>query len=146
VLALLDEMYKRILKQIPWVNRVYAHHLLQCLVVAIRPLSVVELAEVLMIDFSVEGETPMVDLKLHWEDKEQAVLLACSTLIALVDDWGSHQVQFSHFSCQKIPHIRSPCRLNNEWPALLLYSPQACAYDYGPSLSWCPSPVTQQYA
>jgi len=97
----LDETYERILEQIPRANRVYAHHLLQCLVVAVRPLSVVELAEVLAIDFSAEGETPMVDLKLRWEDKEQAVLSACSTLIALVDDWGSRRVQFSHFSVKE---------------------------------------------
>jgi hypothetical protein len=142
----LDETYKRILKQIPWANRVYAHHLLQCLVVAVRPLSVVELAEVLAIDFSAEGETPMVDLKLRCEDKEQAVLSACSALIALVDDWGSRRVQFSRFSVKEIPHIGSPCRLNDEWLALLSFSPQACTYDYGQSLSWCPSPVTQQYA
>jgi ankyrin repeat protein len=101
----LDETYERILQQIPKSNRVYAHRLLQCLVVAVRPLSVEELAEVLAIDFSAEGGTPMVDEKLRWEDKEQAVLLACSTLIAVVDDVvddrSSRRVQFSHFSVKE---------------------------------------------
>jgi ankyrin repeat protein len=114
----LDETYERILLQIPKPNRVYAHRLLRCLVVAVRPLSVEELAEVLAIDFSAKGGTPMVDEKLRWEDKEQAVLLACSTLIAVVDDafddvvddaFGSREVveehsrrvQFSHFSVKE---------------------------------------------
>jgi ankyrin repeat protein len=115
----LDDTYERILLQIPKSNRVYAHRLLQCLVVAVRPLSVEELAEVLAIDFSAEGGTPMADEKLRWEDKEQAVLLACSTLIAVVDDafddvvddafgrrdvvddWSSRRVQFSHFSVKE---------------------------------------------
>jgi hypothetical protein len=85
----LDETYERILLQIPKSNRVYAHRLLQCLVVAVNPLSVEELAEVLAIDFSAKGGTPMVDEKLRWENKEQAVLLACSTLITVVKDWPS---------------------------------------------------------
>jgi ankyrin repeat protein len=88
----LDETYERILQQIPKSNRVYAHCLLQCLVVAVRPLSVEELAEVLAIDFSAEGGTPMVDEKLRWEDKEQAVLSACSALIAVVKDGGTPMV------------------------------------------------------
>ncbi len=97
----LDETYERILQQIPKSNRVHAHCLLQCLVVAVRPLSVEELAEILAIDFSAEGGTPMVDEKLRWEDKEQAVLSACSTLIAVVEDWHSRRVQFSHFSVKE---------------------------------------------
>jgi len=97
----LDETYERILQQIPKPNRVHAHRLLQCLVVAARPLSTDELAEVLAIDFSGTGMTPMMDDKLRWEDKEQAVLSACSSLIAIVQDRDSRLVQFSHFSVKE---------------------------------------------
>jgi hypothetical protein len=47
----LDETYERVLREINKANREHAHRLLQCLTVAIRPLRVEELAEVLAIDF-----------------------------------------------------------------------------------------------
>ena len=99
----LDETYERILQQIPKSNQEHAHRLLQCLTVAIRPLRVEELAEVLAIDFSAPGGTPLVDEKLRWEDKELAVLSACSSLICIQDEWYSrrHRVQFSHFSVKE---------------------------------------------
>ena len=98
----LDETYERILQQIPKSNQEHAHRLLQCLTVAIRPLRVEELAEVLAIDFSAPGGTPLVDEKLRWEDKERAVLSACSSLISIFkDQWDSRQVQFSHFSVKE---------------------------------------------
>ena len=97
----LDETYERILQQIPRSNREHTHRLLQCLTVAMRPLRAQELAEVLAIDFSAPG-TPLVE-KLRWEDKERAVLSACSSLIAIVQDEysGSRHVQFSHFSVKE---------------------------------------------
>ena len=66
-----------------------------------RPLHAQELAEVLAVDFSAPG-TPLVE-KLRWEDKERAVLSACSSLIAIVQDkyFGSRHVQFSHFSVKE---------------------------------------------
>ena len=97
----LDETYERVLQQIPKPNREHAHRLLQCLTVAIRPLHVEELAEVLAINFSVPGGSPMVDENLRWEDKERAVLSACSSLITIVQDKDSRRVQFSHFSVQE---------------------------------------------
>ena len=97
----LDETYERILRQIPKSNREHAHWLLQCLTVAIRPLHVKELAEVLAIDFSAPGATPILDEKLRWEDKERAVLSACSSLITIVQDKDSRCVQFSHFSVKE---------------------------------------------
>jgi len=99
----LDETYERILQQIPKPNRVHAHRLLQCLVVAARPLNVEELAEVLAIDFSATGMHPMVDKNLRWEDKERAVLSACSSLITTVQAGhsSSRLVQFSHFSVKE---------------------------------------------
>jgi len=98
----LDETYERILQQIPNPNRAHTHRLLQCLVVAAYPLRVEELAEVLAIDFSATGMTPKLDENLRCEDKERAVLSACSSLITIVrDDWGSRFVQFSHFSVKE---------------------------------------------
>src|SRR6266699_6083231 len=47
----LDETYERILRDINKANRDHAHCLLQCLTVAVRPLHVAELAEVLAVDF-----------------------------------------------------------------------------------------------
>ncbi len=47
----LDETYERILRDINKANWDHAHRLLQCLTVAVRPLRVAELAEVLAIDF-----------------------------------------------------------------------------------------------
>ena len=54
----LDETYERILEEIQKPNRDHAHRLLQCLVVAIRPLKVEELAEVLAVDFDDAEEIP----------------------------------------------------------------------------------------
>jgi phosphate uptake regulator len=47
----LDETYERVLREINKANREHARRLLQCLTVALRPLRVEELAEVLAIDF-----------------------------------------------------------------------------------------------
>ena len=47
----LDDTYLRVLSQIPQANQVHAHRLLQCLVVAVRPLRVEELAELLFFFF-----------------------------------------------------------------------------------------------
>ncbi|KAH9965646.1 hypothetical protein BJV74DRAFT_911015 [Russula compacta] len=99
----LDETYERILQEIPKSNRVSAHRLLQCLTVAIRPLRVKELAEVLAITFTEAGGVPSVNEHLRWEDQEQAVLSACSSLVAIVQDRGRNYpvVQFSHFSVKE---------------------------------------------
>src|SRR5260221_5170004 len=97
----LDETYERILQQFPNPNRAHTHRLLQCLVVAAYPLRVEELAEVLAIDFSATGMTPRLDENLRWEDKERAVLSACSSLVTIVQDRRSRHVQFSHFSVKE---------------------------------------------
>jgi len=97
----LDETYERILQEIPKSNRLHAHRLLQCLTVAVRPLRVEELAEVLAVDFGVAGEIPKLNEDLRWEDQEQAVLSACSSLIAVVEDDSTRVVQFSHFSVKE---------------------------------------------
>ena len=97
----LDETYERILQEIPKANRVHAHRLLQCLTVAFRPLYLAELAEVLAVDFDAAGGIPKLNEDLRWEDQEQAVLSACSSLIAIVGAGSSRVVQFSHFSVKE---------------------------------------------
>jgi hypothetical protein len=86
--------------------------MLQCLVAAVRPLRVAELAEVLALDFSGEG-IPKLNLDWRWEDHEEAVMLTCSSLVMIVDDAresedgnkdkneDSRIVQFSHFSVKE---------------------------------------------
>ena len=97
----LDETYKRILNEINNANRVHAYRLLQCLAVALRPLRVEELAEVLAFDLTTGG-IPKLNADWRWEDQEEAVLSACSSLVSvIIDDHGSRVVQFSHFSVKE---------------------------------------------
>ena len=97
----LDETYERVLKEIKKPNRDHARRLLQCLVVAIRPLRVEELAEVLAVDFDDAEEVPKLNTNWRWEDEEQALLTSCSSLIAIVEANDSRVVQFSHFSVKE---------------------------------------------
>ncbi|KAF8495911.1 hypothetical protein F5888DRAFT_1840219, partial [Russula emetica] len=97
----LDETYDRILKEIKKPNRCLAQRVLQCLVVAIRPLRVAELAEVLAVDLDDSEGIPKLNANWRWEDQEQALLIACSSLIAIVEDGHSRVVQFSHFSVKE---------------------------------------------
>ena len=98
----LDETYERILKEIHSTNQGNARRLLHCLVVAERPLRVEELAEVLAFDpCATDEETPTFHEEWRWEDQEQVVLSACSSLISVVSNQGSRVVQFSHFSVKE---------------------------------------------
>jgi ankyrin repeat protein len=99
----LDETYERVLREINKANREHARRLLQCLTVALRPLRVEELAEVLAIDFDApaHGGIPQLNPNWRWADQHQAVLSTCSSLIAIVDDGDSKVVQFSHFSVKE---------------------------------------------
>jgi ankyrin repeat protein len=115
----LDETYERILKEIKKPNRDLARRVLQCLVVATRPLRVAELAEVLAVDFDDAEGIPRLNSDWRWEDQEQALLIACSSLIAIVEAGNSDSeaetengdsrdeagdlriVQFSHFSVKE---------------------------------------------
>jgi len=96
----LDQTYERTLSEIPEEKWKQAYRLFQCLIVAFRPLRIDELAEVLAIRF--ESETT-ADLIKGWrpEDTEDAVLSACSSLIAIVEVDNSPVVQFSHFSVKE---------------------------------------------
>ena len=98
----MDETYERVLKEIGLANRDHVHRLLQCLTVAIRPLRVEELAEILALDFDVaEGMTPKLNTDWRWKGRQRAVLSACSSLITLVVDGDSRVIQFSHFSVKE---------------------------------------------
>ncbi|KAH9055861.1 hypothetical protein EDB83DRAFT_2189581, partial [Lactarius deliciosus] len=96
----LDETYKRILEGISNANREHSYRLLQCLTVAFRPLRVEELAELLAIDLKAGG-IPKLNTDWRWEDQEEAVLSACSSLVTVIIDDGSRVVQFSHFSVKE---------------------------------------------
>ena len=97
----LDETYERILQGIHKTKQRHAHRLLQCLTVAVRPLMVEELAEVLAIDFDATEGVPKLNEGFRWADQEQAVLSACSSLVAIIEDGKTRRVQFSHFSVKE---------------------------------------------
>ena len=97
----LDETYERVLKEIRRPNRDHAIRLLRCLVVAIRPLRVKELAEILAVDFDDTEGIPKLNASWRWEDEEQALLSSCSSLITIVKSKKSRIVQFSHFSVKE---------------------------------------------
>jgi len=98
----LDETYERILREIRKPNQEHAHRLLQCLVAAARPFRVEELAEILAFDFDAESQgAPKLNPSWRWEDQEEAVMSACSSLVIIVKDGDSRIVQFSHFSAKE---------------------------------------------
>ena len=98
----LDETYGRTLLGIDEEKREYAQRLFLCLAVSIRPLLVEELAEILAIRFDRdEGERPIINAAWRPENAKEAVVSACSNLIAIVDWEGSQIVQFPHFSVKE---------------------------------------------
>jgi ankyrin repeat protein len=97
----LDETYERTLQSIPKQRWQHAHRLFQCLVSAIRPLRVKELAEIFAIEFGSNATLNPVE---YWRPKnpEEEFLSACSALISIIkDDKGSKIVQFSHSSVKE---------------------------------------------
>ena len=105
----LDATYERVLDEIQSTNQGrHAHRLLQCLTVAMRPLDVKELAEVLAFELDTGGgEPPRYHPDWRWEDQEYAVLSVCSSLITVVysyelfTDTVHRHIQFSHFSVKE---------------------------------------------
>ena len=75
--------------------------MLQCLMVAIRPLRVEEVAELLAFEFKAEGAVPKYRMDWRPNDQVEAVLSTCSSLISIVDDNDFQVVQFSHFSVKE---------------------------------------------
>ena len=89
------------LSQIPKASQAHAHRILQCLMVAIRPLQVEELAELLSFDAS-QGEISGYYNDWRWEDQNQAVLSTCSSLVTIIsDERGRQFVRFSHPSVKE---------------------------------------------
>jgi ankyrin repeat protein len=98
----LDGTYERILRNIGQKNRKYAHKIFQWLTVSVRPLRVEEVAEVFTIRVD-DGSKKSPQFNAGWRpsNAEEAVLLACSALVAIVHSGGFQVVQFSHFSVQE---------------------------------------------
>jgi len=96
----LDDTYERMLQGIPKEKFQHASRLFQCMVAAVRPLHVEELAEIFAIEFG-PNNTP--DLIVDWrpDNPEDAVLSTCSTFITIIHDEGSKIAQFSHFSVKE---------------------------------------------
>ena len=99
----LDETYERVLKNINEDNMEHARRLLHCIAVAVRPLRVDDLAEILTFDFDdIEGGIPKYHADWRWKDEEEAVLSTCSSLITVVNSkYDGRVVQFSHFSVKE---------------------------------------------
>jgi len=99
----LDETYERILQGIPKKMQKDAHRVFQWIMVSSRPLCVEELAEVFAINFDEEmSGIPEFEPRWRDTDAETAVLSACSTLVAIIDDRRQRKiVQFSHFSVKE---------------------------------------------
>ena len=99
----LDGTYERVLREINKAKRGHAYRLLQCLVVAVRPLLITELGEVLAVDFGTISGRDTSRLNPDWrlEDQEEAVLSTCSSLIAVLGEDEDQVVQFSHFSVKE---------------------------------------------
>ena len=96
----LDDTYERLLQNIPKQKWQHAHRLFQCMVAAIRPFRVEELAEIFAIGFG-PGVAPNLVEDWRPENPEEAVFSACSALITIIDDEESKVVQFSHFSVKE---------------------------------------------
>jgi ankyrin repeat protein len=114
----LDDTYKRALEGIPKEQQQHASRIFQCLVAAIRPLRVEELAEIFAIEFDPEV-APQLSEGWRPENPEEAVLSACSTLISIIEAKGSKIVQFSHFSVKEF--LRSGRRLTLEVGSIRQY-------------------------
>ena len=78
----------------------HARRLLHCISVAIRPLRVDDLAEILTFDFDdVEEGIPKYHVDWRWKDQEEAVLSTCSSLVTVVDskDDADSKIRVVHF-------------------------------------------------
>ena len=97
----------RVLSQIPQTNQAHAHRMLQCPLVAMRPLRAKEPAELLAFEFDAsDGGIPEYRADWRLDDQTQAVLSTCSSLITIVNNDENRPsrhpvVQFSHFSVKE---------------------------------------------
>jgi len=95
---------ERTLKEINKAEWEIAHRLFQFVAVAVRPLRVEELAELLAFDIKA-GSIPKFHEDWRLEDPIHAVLSTCRSFLAIVDDdiypLKREVVQFSHFSVKE---------------------------------------------
>ncbi|KAI0263574.1 ankyrin repeat-containing domain protein [Gloeopeniophorella convolvens] len=98
----LEGTYERILRHIPETKWKHAHLLFQSLMFAARPLSLVEAAEILAIDFDSDP-IPTLRPEKRPNNPEAAIMSTCSTLVIIVkgDQDSSRIVQFAHMSVQE---------------------------------------------
>ena len=96
----LDDTYERMLQGIPKEKFEHANRLFQCMVAALRPLRVEELAEIFAIELD-PNDVPNLVPGWRPENPEEAVLSTCSTFITIIDGQHSKIVQFSHFSVKE---------------------------------------------
>lgn len=98
----LDETYERTLQEIDEEMWEIVHRIFQCLTASFRPLHVEELAELFAIE--VDPETNRItEFNAHWrpQNAEAAVLSACRSLIAVVNEYEDKVVHFSHFTVKE---------------------------------------------
>ena len=70
---------------------------------AIRPLCITELTEVLALAFDrSKGATPKLNEEWQSEDRQRNLRSTCSYLFTIVDDGSSHVIRFLHFSAQEV--------------------------------------------
>ena len=107
----MDETYERALRAINEKEREYAYRIFQFLTVSARRLRVEELVEIFAIEVGAESSV-IPEFNAHWrsKDAEEAVLLTCSNLVAVVEDHGERTAQFSHPSVQQF--LTSDCIAN----------------------------------
>ena len=129
----LDETYKRILNEVNNENWKLTYRLLQCLTVALRPLRVEELAEVLAFDLTA-GRIPKLNAGWRWEDEEEAVLSACSSLVSVIVEWLP-DCSILAFLRKRIPYLESPCKPRHGRRIPVSYSHRTFTCDPSPGLS-----------
>jgi hypothetical protein len=101
----LDETYRRTLREINKADWEFAHRLFQFVAVAVRPLRVEELAELLAFEFEA-GPIPKYRKDWRPEDPIHAVRSICPSFLAIVEQRKTRYskdklVQFSHFSVKE---------------------------------------------
>ena len=96
----LDYTYERLLQGIPEEKQQSAHRLFLCLVAAMRPLSVEELAEIFAINFE-SYSAPKLVVDQRPENPEEDILSTCPSLITITENEGSKIVQFPPLSVKE---------------------------------------------
>ena len=80
---MLDGTYEQTLREINNEDWEFVHYLLQFVAVAVHPLCVEELAELLTFDFKA-GSIPKFHKDWHLEDPMHAVLSICRSFLTLL--------------------------------------------------------------